>query len=240
MDIKYNKCAFISDAFVDLEKECDCPKITMDLFHKGECYSVSVCRNYYAELFKRNYNDIQKIRYIGYDSKCFMACSMSKMDILIDLFGSHIHESIKLRYSIYDFQKLNKRSYMDTFYVDTEYRGYFLKGHIYIPHLYALLDFKTAVRYDLNTVFEFICQHGIEKASEIFIDRHCLHRIIQQSIKKMVETLESNSIRYKKRLVSPILSTLKNKYYNAEIYEIDAINALSEILTSLAKKQLTY
>lgn len=244
-DIILNRCAFRTDAENESsEKRCKCPKIKMKLFHRNTFEYVQVCRNYYAELFNRNYEE----NFLYYEN-CFNAASRAKMEIVKDLFGSHVHPYLNQPVHLYHFQKINKKRNYGMYYIDNNLSSVHLfrtNYVVYQPFMYIMLDEKCFVRYPLHDIFSLICNVGIKEANEIFGNGYwnkvCdpVGSIIKMSVQAMVDCLESKNVRYRKSLVNPILNRIRIDYIHPESYTIQLVQALNEILYQIANNKLTY
>ena len=230
--VTLNRCSYHKDDENQKGIPCDCPKIERFIVNEGITRKVSVCRNYYAELFQRFMKD-----------DTFRAKSMVDLQIAYDAFGHHIHPALNKDPRFFDYVKVNRIDSFDMFFVDNSYVlhdvcTFKLSGWAYQPILYARLSGKIFVKYPLHDIFCVICNYGTKDTYWIFKEK--LHDIVRSSIQKMIECLESNNIRYRKTLVNPILKRLSFDYYKADRYEIEMINALREILEKIATNKLTY
>lgn len=241
--MKYlNKCAFWTDAENQIsQKECKCPKIEMRLWHQGIYEEVSVCRNYYAELFQRYYRESNSY---SYEASAFESACKAKMEIVQDLFGSHLHKWFNLPPSGYYYQKERTKDFIHAIGNSYAYGGghYHYKGCVYKPFFYISLDDKSVVRYDMKDVFRFICENGIDSAKNTFgyDSSEFIHEVVKSSIQTIVDCLESRKIKYKVTKVKPILNLLKLGNVDTDVYELKMINALTEILDKISENELTY
>ena len=229
-----DKCAFRTDAENELDAyECGCPKITMGLYHQGHYGYVRVCRNYYAELFNRHYHELKE-RNGFYD--VFDAACCSKMEILEELYGGHISGSLHAD----NFMKLNKNIEFYKYHVDKQYSFHHLAHKsFYMPILYARIDDKSAAIYKCEDVFSFICQAGIKDAVKAFGQTYVVKEIIRDTIEQLAQGVEAEGIKYKKKLVNPVLCSIKNSFHQEEELEMRTITALAELLDAMAKGKLT-
>ena len=232
MIVKLNKCSYHKDDENEKGIPCHCKRIEKFIAHEGVLRKVSVCRNYYAELFQRYYKD-----------DAFKAKSMAELQISYETFGYHIHPSLNKEPSSFDYVKVNDLNSFEMFFIDNSYvlhepSIYRIKGWSYQPIFYARLGNKSFVKYPLHDIFSIICNYGTKESYRIFKDK--LHEVVRSSIQKMIECLEYKNIRYRKTLVTPILKRLRFDYFNTERYEIEMINTLREILEKIATNKLIY
>ena len=237
------KCAFRTDAENEVNtKVCKCPKITLELYHAGHEREVEVCRNYYAELFQREYAASWTY---DYNTRVFESAARAKVEIIKEMFGYHICKDVDFPPGMYDFQKLNPNNknldILRPFWIGNSFYHLNTNRYIYMPFFYALIDKKCAMRYPLDWIFGAICKMGIDKAKLTFGNRN-IQLIVKLSIEKMVECLESENVRYKKTAVKPVLERIRNLsgFRETEKYEIKVITALTEILGKLTIKTFKY
>lgn len=231
-DVTLNRCAYHKDDENQKGIPCHCKRNEMTLVHEGRFHKVSVCRNYYAELFQRYYKD-----------DAFTAKSMTELQISYEVFGCHIHPSLIKDPRLFDFVKVNNFNPLDMYFIDNSYvlhepSIFIIKRWSYQPILYARLSDKCYVKYPIRDIFSLICNCGTKESYRIFKGK--LNDIVKSSIQKMIECLECKNIRYRKTLVNPILKRLRFDYFHAERYEIGMINALREILEKISTNKLIY
>ena len=252
--ISHNKCAYNTDYFNNVGIGCECSKIKLELFFLNGWHTILVCRNYWAELFKRHRDDLKNIYSCSLD---FKASCRAKVEIIEDISGCVLYQNLisvgfmKIRNGSHFKTNANGLDMGDIYtHIESSYiskhiikNNKYVSRHFYMPRLYRLIDYQTYIIYDIEDIFNRICNDGIEDAIERFGSIDEVNSIIRSTIKKITEILESEGITYKKKCIAPLLKkkiSYKDMLYEEKIiqYELDVIRAIAELLNSMSLNKL--
>lgn len=238
LDYEYCKCAYETDIInISNSRQCKCNKVVINAYVHNSYRYISVCRNYYSELFQRFHRNRST-----YESDLLDAKAKAIYEIVCDIYGFHLFQNEK----VLRFQKINKDTFEAPYFGGNKlllkYKYEYGRFGL-IPTIAAQLTDKILVIYRFDDIIESIAKFGLPESSQ-FLSTELLLEILRSFVDETVKHLEGSSCKYKKKLLLPFINDLKMRRSNINLYDnkntLDFCQFMAHVFEVITLKKLEY